>query len=130
MTITREISLAAGEELLVKHMPTPFRYARLVEVEETGIRYLLDLSVPIVYSGVEYVQVEMLFNQVLQYANYYTVTAISADGVRRGTRQVGRSFWGSRTVRGLLVWELEQAGDGYEIVDWGGFAVPDDAPAA
>lgn len=47
----------------------------------------------------------------------------------RELRPVGRSFWDGRTVKGLLVWELGKSDIGYEIVDWGSFALPETDPA-
>lgn len=111
-------------------MPDVCKYARLVSGDETRyITWLFSLNVPHPESGTDYTQVEVKFDSVPYYAQSYDVTGISATGQRRRFRSVGRSFWDHRTIKGLLAWELSQFGEGYEVVDWGGFAVPDDRPA-
>lgn len=129
MAIVREIALKKDESLLVTVVPDVCKYARLVGAVENLAVWTFDLNVPHVIDGTEYAQVEVVFDSVPYYASYYQIFAITADGHRREIRQVGRSFWERRTVKGLLVWELGVTGEGYEIVDWGGYAVPDDRPA-
>ncbi|QBS42003.1 hypothetical protein [Nocardia sp. CS682] len=123
----REISLKKDETLLVKWMAEPFRYARLVRaVSDRFPRiYVFDLHPGFEYIRTQYGQIEVQFQR-----DYYETTLL--NGVDRQLfRAVGSSSWGSKTVKQLLVSELSEPiyAGGYEIVDWGGFAVPDDRPA-
>ncbi|MFE3196250.1 hypothetical protein ACFXHA_45145 [Nocardia sp. NPDC059240] len=129
MPVVREIALKKDESLLVTWMAEPARYARLQTAAANYSKYVFALNIPHIVSGIEYTQVEIKFDDVPYYATNYEVTGISATGARRFFRGIGRSFWGGRTIKGLLVWELPQFGAGYDIVDWGGIAVPDDRPA-
>ncbi|MFC9435549.1 hypothetical protein [Nocardia sp. NPDC057030] len=125
--VQREISLKKDESLLVTWMAEPFRYARLVRaVSDRFPRvYVFDLHPALDYNRVQYPQVEVSFQR-----DYYETNLVNGTD-RQLYRSVGSSWWGDRTVKQLLVAELAEAvyGGGYEIVDWGGFAVPDDRPA-
>ncbi|MFD6155151.1 hypothetical protein ACFWF7_16280 [Nocardia sp. NPDC060256] len=121
----REISLKKDETLLVKWIAEPFRYARLVRVPGNSgpSAYLFDIH-PINQVGSEQ------FSQVQ--ARFYwpdcVVSYASGDDLR-GSQVFYRNTWGQQTVKQLLVSMLAGYDQGYEIVDWGGFAVSDDRPA-
>ncbi|MFI6042278.1 hypothetical protein ACIA8C_11625 [Nocardia sp. NPDC051321] len=119
----REIALKKDESLLVTWMAEPFRYARLVSVASKT--YLFDLHPIFDYDRKQYTQLKVEF-----FDDYYQVNLVNGAEMQQ-THQVGRSFWGKKTVKQLLVAQLADAwySGGYEIVDWGGFAVPDDRPA-
>lgn len=122
----REISLKKDETLLVKWMAEPFRYARLVRAVSDRFprNYVFDLHPAFEYDRTQYAQIEIEFQR-----DYYDANLMNGAEKER-VRSVGASFWGGKTVKQLLVSELAEPfyADGYEIVDWGGFAVPDDHP--
>lgn len=123
----REISLKKDESLLVTWMAEPCRYARLVRAVSDRFprSYVFDLHPAFEYDHTQYAQIEFRFER-----DYYETTLVN-DTTRLRFRFVGSSFWDSKTVQQLLVAELAEAmyAGGYEIVDWGGFAVPNDRPA-
>ncbi|WP_378734706.1 hypothetical protein [Nocardia brasiliensis] len=121
----REISLKKDETLLVRWIAEPFRYARLVRVPGNSgpIAYVFDIH-PIKQAGTEqFSQIEARF-----YFPDCVVSYNTGDYIR-GTQHFYRDTWGEKTVKQLLVSMLARYDQGYEIVDWGGFAVSDDRPA-
>ncbi|MFI5781109.1 hypothetical protein [Nocardia sp. NPDC051570] len=121
--VQREISLKKDETLLVKWMPEPFRYARLARADAKT--YVFDLYPDLDFQGKTYSQLEIVF-----FPEYYQPYLVNGDS-KRECRIFGRSVWGRKTVKQLLIEELANTyyDPGYEIVDWGGFAVPNDKPA-
>ncbi|MFF3221716.1 hypothetical protein ACFYV7_02875 [Nocardia suismassiliense] len=124
----REISLKKDETLLVKWMAEPFRYARLVRAVSDRFprTYVFDLHPAFEYGRTPYAQLEIEFQQ----DHYETNLVNGAEKLR--FRSVGSSSWLNKTVKQLLISELAEPiyAGGYEIVDWGGFPVPDYWPAS
>ncbi|MFI9405293.1 hypothetical protein [Nocardia sp. NPDC052316] len=121
----REISLKKDETLLVRWIAEPFRYARLVRVPAGfgPVTYVFDIH-PIKQVDTEqFSQIEARFYHPDALVSYNTGDYI------RGTQHVYRNTWGEKTVKQLLVSMLADYDQGYEIIDWGGFAVSDDRPA-
>ncbi|MFI6173499.1 hypothetical protein ACIBCN_42440 [Nocardia sp. NPDC051052] len=128
----REISLKKDETLLVKWIAEPFRYARLVRVISSGdpdpSAFIFDIHpVELSADGVTlYPQIKVRF-----YALYCVVT-VGKGGDEGISHVVYKDTWGQQTVKQLLVSVVAGfpgGSGGYEIVDWGGFAVSDDRPA-
>ncbi|WP_107653263.1 hypothetical protein [Nocardia suismassiliense] len=126
----REISLKKDETLLVKWIAEPFRYARLVRIVNANgwpNAFIFDIHPTIPGEDFVFSQMEARF-----YSPYCVLSYVHRDDDRRGHQLVHRDTWGEKTVKQLLVSVLAgYAGSsgGYEIVDWGGFAVSDDRPA-
>lgn len=121
----REIGLMKDETLLVRWIAEPFRYARLVRVPANSgpATFVFDIH-PVKQSGSDqFTQVEARF-----YFPNCVVGYNTGDNVR-GSQVFYRDTWGQKTVKQLLVSMLADYDGGYEIVDWGGFAVSDDRPA-
>lgn len=126
----REISLKKDETLLVKWIAEPFRYARLARIVDAGGRpyaYVFDIHPAEPAGDTQLSEAEVRF-----YASDCLVSLGSGGGVR-STQVFPRNTWGQKTVKQLLASVLAEytgGSGGYEIVDWGGFAVPNDRPAS
>ncbi|WP_069163013.1 hypothetical protein [Nocardia altamirensis] len=124
----REISLKKDETLLVKWIAEPFRYARLVRVPgDSGPRaYIFDIHPIIQEGGTELKRADLRFYHPNLYVSLYYGPS---DDQRGGLKEIRRDSWGEQTVKQLLASALAGYLEGYEVVDWGGFAVSDDRPA-